>query len=325
MIKRRNPIFDMMKGIGIILMLVGHMGFPSWVNQFIYSFHMPLFFFLSGYFSHYPNKISFGDSLKTNYSRLVLPYIVTMLFLIIWAILIGLIKNDYHLVIRHCLSLLWGSMDGIDSKWGYVDNCPMWFLLALFWGKVIWDQLSKLGDKAVIIAFCISVSSIIIDQWFKMVPWSFLQGLSSVMFIGIGWFFNHNEMPKWQIALCIFLWPVAIVFSHMEMASMTYCCLPLDILGSLGGVIVTYFFCKFLAVYSRHSFGIKAVLCLFGELSLTILCMSHFIGLSDIGNSIFIKIPNLQNRMWINVIETSFVFVLAIIVVRIPLLNRVYR
>lgn len=39
------------KAIGIILMVTGHAGVPcSYVNDFIYIFHMPLFFFCSGYF-----------------------------------------------------------------------------------------------------------------------------------------------------------------------------------------------------------------------------------------------------------------------------------
>lgn len=37
------------KAIGIILMVVGHSGLGGYPIRFIYLFHMPLFFFLSGY------------------------------------------------------------------------------------------------------------------------------------------------------------------------------------------------------------------------------------------------------------------------------------
>lgn len=37
------------KGIGILLMVVGHAGCPSAMRSFIYMFHMPLFFIISGY------------------------------------------------------------------------------------------------------------------------------------------------------------------------------------------------------------------------------------------------------------------------------------
>lgn len=45
----RSDVIDIAKAIGIILMVVGHSGCPAWLHDFIYVFHMPLFFFLSGY------------------------------------------------------------------------------------------------------------------------------------------------------------------------------------------------------------------------------------------------------------------------------------
>ena len=49
--KYRNPIFDTMKGIGILLVIIGHQdGVPVPLKHFIYAFHMPLFFILAGCF-----------------------------------------------------------------------------------------------------------------------------------------------------------------------------------------------------------------------------------------------------------------------------------
>lgn len=48
MAKRRDPVLDSMRGIGIVLMVLGHAGFPG--SGFIYLFHMALFFMLSGWF-----------------------------------------------------------------------------------------------------------------------------------------------------------------------------------------------------------------------------------------------------------------------------------
>lgn len=44
----RNISYDIAKGIGILLMVIGHTGCPNWLHNAIYSFHMPLFFILSG-------------------------------------------------------------------------------------------------------------------------------------------------------------------------------------------------------------------------------------------------------------------------------------
>ena len=47
---QRNQSIDIAKAVGIILMVVGHFnGLPLWFEKWIFSFHMPLFFILSGY------------------------------------------------------------------------------------------------------------------------------------------------------------------------------------------------------------------------------------------------------------------------------------
>lgn len=47
----RNDIVSIAKGIGIIIVVLGHCTFGyAWLSLFISSFHMPLFFYLSGYF-----------------------------------------------------------------------------------------------------------------------------------------------------------------------------------------------------------------------------------------------------------------------------------
>jgi len=50
---QRNLTFDIMKGIAILCMMIGHSTWPpEWLHRLIYSFHMPLFFIVAGYFSH---------------------------------------------------------------------------------------------------------------------------------------------------------------------------------------------------------------------------------------------------------------------------------
>lgn len=40
--------FDILKGGGILLVILGHIQIPYMLKTVIYSFHMPLFFFVSG-------------------------------------------------------------------------------------------------------------------------------------------------------------------------------------------------------------------------------------------------------------------------------------
>lgn len=58
--KERIEYIDIAKGTGIILMVLGHI--PAFSNnykfayKFIYAFHMPLFFIISGYLFAYKYK-----------------------------------------------------------------------------------------------------------------------------------------------------------------------------------------------------------------------------------------------------------------------------
>ena len=52
---KREINIDVLKGLGIIFVMLGHMvgiGFYEDIYVYIYSFHMPLFFFISGYLKY---------------------------------------------------------------------------------------------------------------------------------------------------------------------------------------------------------------------------------------------------------------------------------
>lgn len=42
--KIRNNQLDILKGIGILIVIIGHVSRNGILNNWIYSFHMPLFF-----------------------------------------------------------------------------------------------------------------------------------------------------------------------------------------------------------------------------------------------------------------------------------------
>ena len=86
MIKNRYYEFDLLKGIGIILVYLGHAfhlpnlyisgGIYYYIQSTIYSFHMPLFFFVSGFFSNsLGRKIDYKRFYKNKFERLFIPYL----------------------------------------------------------------------------------------------------------------------------------------------------------------------------------------------------------------------------------------------------------
>ncbi len=72
---KRIEFIDISKGIGILLVIIGHMNINQSLLQYIMSFHMPLFIILSGMtFNHH--------KIKHNISALLIPYF-TMGFIMI--------------------------------------------------------------------------------------------------------------------------------------------------------------------------------------------------------------------------------------------------
>lgn len=82
----RDRDFDIIKGILILLVVVGHAIADSYykiggvtynkVYNAIYLFHMPLFIFVSGYFVNSITRYSFYDVVKKKVNRLILPWLI---------------------------------------------------------------------------------------------------------------------------------------------------------------------------------------------------------------------------------------------------------
>lgn len=81
--KRINEL-DFFKGVAIILVVVGHFISSNWlgavdthpVYTWIYSFHMPLFFFISGYLISYTSKDFPLEAIRRKTFALLVPYVV---------------------------------------------------------------------------------------------------------------------------------------------------------------------------------------------------------------------------------------------------------
>lgn len=69
---KRIEWIDSIRGLGIVLVILGHMSIPEILRQFIFSFHMPLFFIVSGWL--YNNNFSFKWCMR-KLDSLFVPYL----------------------------------------------------------------------------------------------------------------------------------------------------------------------------------------------------------------------------------------------------------
>lgn len=145
MMQRDNTI-DILKAIGIILVVIGHSGFCGWGYNFIYSFHMPLFFIASGYFfnaKYLDNKKMY---IKKKIQDLYIPFVkYSIIFLLLHNLFIdiGLLSEsygylnavshyyDYKDIIRKTLNIVLRM-----SPSEYVLGA-FWFLRSLFVGLIL--------------------------------------------------------------------------------------------------------------------------------------------------------------------------------------------
>lgn len=79
---------DVAKGITIMLMVLGHTSIPDRLSNFIFAFHMPLFFIASGWCTSW-NKYSWEEYLKKKGQALAIPFIVYSSIVIVLGQAIG--------------------------------------------------------------------------------------------------------------------------------------------------------------------------------------------------------------------------------------------
>jgi polysaccharide biosynthesis protein PslL len=129
----RNATIDVTKGLGIILVVLGH----NWIVwhdkgelfRVIFSFHMPLFFFLAGIFIRSSDGIM--RFVTTRASALLKPYFVVLLSLGVFDLLVAILRNKPDVPgFEYFMGILYGT--GNTIAW-----VPLWFLPHLFISSTI--------------------------------------------------------------------------------------------------------------------------------------------------------------------------------------------
>jgi fucose 4-O-acetylase-like acetyltransferase len=142
----RNATVDIAKGLGITLVALGHNELVDCdkgeVFRVVFSFHMPLFFLLSGAFMR--AKDSVGSLLRARATRLLLPWLGVLAFLAVWHF--GVLRADgLSRNLERTARLIYGNgpwFEGSAFPFG-----PTWFLPHLVLASVVALVLLKLLTK----------------------------------------------------------------------------------------------------------------------------------------------------------------------------------
>lgn len=145
--QKRIEWIDLAKGIGMILVMLGHAKMPSYLGKFIYSFHMPLFFFLSGcVFSD--KNIATGKFILKKFKSIIIPYIFfSAIYIAIDIIMEFLNKSlNFDFVLNE-----------LNLYFVVTREHAIWFLPCLFFVEVLFFFIYKVSRKNYIFICCVTV------------------------------------------------------------------------------------------------------------------------------------------------------------------------
>ena len=153
----------------------------------IYSFHMPLFFLVSGYFLKVRNPV---PPIKKLGKRLLIPYLLSSIIIALSANIIFYTNKhsfDVHYIINWLQSIAYGN--GVTEGTQFHSIGPLWFLPALFWGTIILSlliQAAKYVSPVLTTLLCVIIA-LFLSQHKICLPLSILQGMLGVGYMYIGY------------------------------------------------------------------------------------------------------------------------------------------
>lgn len=178
----RYQILDIIRGLAIILVVIGHYlpeNAPEWykmLNKAIYSFHMPVFLFVSGYvYIATKKEESYFSFLYKKVKRLLIPYYITSIIVITIKLF-----TQSRMYVQHPINV----NAYIEMFYSPVAGYFLWFVLALWWMFVIlpWFKTRSIrlvlfGISIVLAAIPVEFTHILCIKEFKLMFMYFMCGV----------------------------------------------------------------------------------------------------------------------------------------------------
>lgn len=251
------------KAIGIMLMVMGHSGCPDVLYRFIYIFHMPLFFFCSGFFIRPArNIIEIRSFIRKRVKGLYVPYVKwSLLFLLLhnqflsWHLydsedIVGYTSSDFIDRFLHIVFTMTGHDQLAD---------PFWFFKQLFLASILVYLIEYFMHrinswlKYFVILFAILALTIVSKyySWGLPVIWNLSIVFLSACFFFLGHIYKKVELesiPSY-VGLVGFLLIMVVVYlydDYLDMLWYTWKNVTMYVLMALIGVFMTLAFSQLL-------------------------------------------------------------------------------
>lgn len=233
---QRVEYIDTAKAVGILLMILGHCYYVGTVfklGMWIYSFHMPLFFIISGMFI---KPLAFKDGIVKYAKAYIKPYCMACVVMFVLTLFLNYITDDVRSTPFIALQrFAYGkeSHEWIGHLHDFPEVGPIWFLLALFWGGQFYSII-KFSVKDIMCSFILCFFLFFIGYMsakLVVLPFSLQPGLCSLPFLFVGDMLkNHADLnqvvslKKRYIAIILVVWlcVILVMKDDLNMASCRY-------------------------------------------------------------------------------------------------------
>lgn len=313
---------DYVKAIAIFSMVLCHANVGAQkpgLLVFIYTFHMPIFFLISGYFDRIKHGQSIKDTVKKLVRTLLIPYLVFNIFAFTYCWYGRLNHPELNNDITASQILPHGLLGIIlcqsnQTDYSYLPNGPLWFLIALFECKMIYMLAVITYRKSKIIACMLLVSffcllSLMVTNRYQM--FSIGSALLALPFYCLGGvikkmdairYFNKNTSIVIFIVTFLILYTFAPQNGRVDMSSLKYGnYLTLFYINALIGSIMCISLAKCLGEIHYLSY--------IGKNTLVILCLHKFfmvIGIRVVSAMSFIPKESFTYCMLISLFSIIF-------------------
>ncbi|MBW4084538.1 acyltransferase family protein [Paenibacillus sp. S150] len=278
----RLKVIDMVRGITILLVVVGHAGLtPVVLNDMFRDFRLPLFFIVSGYlFSASKYFDNFTSLLRTRFLTLVIPYLSAgLLSYLLWLILRTLETAHSPDIAWYepLLAIAYGTYSG-----GLLLNIPIWFLTCLFVTQIIFCLSMRYLSKSPLPVQLAAMLALSLSGYalgtVLFLPWNIDVALVAQLFVFIGYQLKqHQLLGKIRvfnlgtlILMAIFL-TAAYFNSYVDMNNREYGNLLLFYTAGIAGSLLAI---KMTQLLSKSGF-FAAILTYIGKESLAILIFHY--------------------------------------------------
>lgn len=290
----REKSIDSVKGIGILLVVLGHTyGIPDAMKLIIYSFHMPLFFIVSGYIydPEKNGKYTFKQFLIKKTKAYLVPYYafagINLFLTIVWHIVVLRSPLEFKRIGIYIIGTLYCFADKT-----HMPNCsPIWFLMCLYIASLFFWMIMKYCEKkAGLLSFGLMIAAYCLSLMIHVrLPFNILSVCVGVFFMYVGRCLKEFKVVEHKSMGCLVILGIIAAFANdlVGMNESTYGNLVWFLMASLTLSITLMVICKERFVSQNRIFN------WLGQNTMVFIAFNYF--MRDFTTEVYYLIPGVKN------------------------------